>query len=152
MSYFLATYESGFDEAGGDILILVFVSESLLFFRNSLTCGSSVLVMVISNFPTVAMNFGYLATIGDNMNCLTIVTESTCLPQNIATRTRQYQTKSPNNRFRKAEATPTNQSQSFQSHQHQCYRRVKQFLIQLMSDRCCQTQSNCVVQFVATVI
>jgi hypothetical protein len=110
MSYFLATYESGFDRAGGDILILVFVSEGLLFLQNSLTCGSSVLVIVISNFPAVAMNFGYLATIGDNMNCLTIVAKSTCLHQNLATLTRQHQTKSPNNRFRKAEATPTHRS------------------------------------------
>jgi hypothetical protein len=117
-----------------------------------LALGSSVILMTIYNFPTVAMNFGYSATIGDNMNCLTIVTESTCLPQNIATHTRQNQTKSPNNRFRKAETTPTNQSQSRLSHQYQCHRRVKQFLIQLLSDRCCQTQSNFVVQFAVTAI
>jgi hypothetical protein len=117
-----------------------------------LALGSSVILMTIYNFPTVAMNFGYLATIGDNMNCLTIVTESTCLPQNIATHTRQHQIKSPNNRFRKAGATPTNQSQSRQSHQYQCHHRVKRLLIRLLSDRCCQTQSNFAVRFVATVI
>jgi hypothetical protein len=109
-----------------------------------LASGSSVILMTISSFPVVAMNFGYLATIGDNMNCLTIVAESTCLPQNLATRTRQHQTKSLNNRL--------NQSQSRQSHQYQCYRRVKQFLIQLISDKCCQTRSNFVVQFAVTVI
>jgi hypothetical protein len=117
-----------------------------------LALGSSVILMTLYNFPTVVMNFGYSAMIGDNMNCLTIVTESTCLHQNLATRTRQHQTKSPNNRFRKAEATPTNQSQSRQSHQYQCHRRVKRLLIRLLSDRCCQTQSNCVVQFVAIAI
>jgi hypothetical protein len=117
-----------------------------------LASGSSVILMTISSFPVVAMNFGYLATIGDNMNCLTIVTESTCLPQNIATRTRQNQTKSPSNRFRKAEATPTNQSQSRQSHQYQCHINGKRFHIRLLLDRCCQTRSNFVVQFVAIAI
>jgi hypothetical protein len=92
-----------------------------------------------------------LSEIEDNVNCLTRLSP-TCPPQNLATLTHQHQIKFPNNRFPKAEATPTNQSQSRQSPHYQCYRRVRQFLIRLLSDKCCLTQSNSVVQFVAIVI